>query len=85
MARLYSSSGAAMTPEFIVPTWNGGIGTTPDIAMAYDGSFVVVWRGADIDYTDGMGIINHQVKTLCENDNRLYEYYFEKLKKIDLN
>lgn len=41
--------------------------------------------GGEIDSSDGVGIINHQVKLMCGSNNKLYEYYLEQIKHIELN
>jgi len=50
--KLYDSSGNAVTSQFQVNTTTSGNQQQPDVAMAADGSFVVVWASYDQDGND---------------------------------
>ena len=43
--RRYDPTGAPLGPEFAVPDGTGGYRAPPEIAMAGDGRFIVVWQG----------------------------------------
>jgi hypothetical protein len=49
----FSSSGARLATEFIVPTNTGSGEGSPTIDIAANGNFVVAWNGAD---ADGLGV-----------------------------
>jgi hypothetical protein len=51
MAQCFNANGNPTTPQFVVPSYSDQTSSFPDIAMAPDGTFVIVWAGPDIDYT----------------------------------
>ncbi len=55
-ARLYDASGAAVTSEFVVNTFTTYAENSPDVAMALDGGFVVVWGTPYGDDAPGGGL-----------------------------
>ena len=54
MAQLFRADGTPATSEFVVPTYGGGYGAAPEVAMAQDGTFIITWNGGDLDYGDGI-------------------------------
>jgi len=50
MAQVFAAAGTPITEQFIVPSYGDQTSDMPDIAMAPNGSFVIVWQGPDIDY-----------------------------------
>jgi hypothetical protein len=55
----FDSSGRAAGPEFQVNEWTSGDQIHPDVAMAADGRFVVVWQSEGRD-GDGWGIFGRR-------------------------
>lgn len=51
-AQLYDASGDPLGPEFIVNTETASVQSQPTVAVAPDGSFVVLWRSRDQDGSD---------------------------------
>jgi hypothetical protein len=55
-AQRYTSSGATVGSEFQVNSFTTGVQVLPDVAVADDGSFVVVWQSVGQDTEDAYGI-----------------------------
>jgi hypothetical protein len=55
IGRRYASDGNPAGTPFVVNTYTTNSQDTPDVAMALDGSFVVVWESSTQD-TDGQGV-----------------------------
>jgi hypothetical protein len=56
MAQAFNSDGTEATAPFIVPSYANKTSYTPDVAMAYDGTFIVTWRGPDVDFNTGIQV-----------------------------
>jgi hypothetical protein len=59
-ARRFSAGGVAQGTEFLVNTSTTGNQQAPAIAMDADGDFVIVWRSAHINTTNGDDVYAHQ-------------------------
>ena len=54
MAQCFGSDGSPTTAQFSVPSYGDITSNIPSIAMAYDGTFIVAWRGPDADFSTGI-------------------------------
>jgi hypothetical protein len=54
MAQVFASDNTAITGAFIVPSYADKTSHVPDVAMAPDGTFRIIWIGPDLDYSEGV-------------------------------
>jgi hypothetical protein len=54
MAQVFNADNTPMTGQFIVPSYTDKTSICPDVAMNWDGSFIITWCGPDVDY--GVGV-----------------------------
>lgn len=54
MAQCFDAGGNNTTAPFIVASIANKTSYTPDITMADDGAFIIVWKGPDANYSDGI-------------------------------
>jgi hypothetical protein len=54
MAQVFNADNTPMTGQFIVPSYADKTSICPDVAMNWDGSFIITWCGPDVDY--GIGV-----------------------------
>jgi len=67
MAQVFGPNNVAITSPFVVPSYDDKTSHTPDVAMAPDGTFMVVWQGPDIDFSTGI-----QCRSYDANGNPIY-------------
>jgi len=54
MAQCFAADGSPTTAQFVVPSYGDPTSFDPTVAMAPDGTFVIAWRGGDLDYSSGI-------------------------------